>query len=155
MAPAGPVAVDRPAPRGLGTSVAFSVLAGLASAVPIGRASRRSRRLAAGVSAVAAGTAAAALTAGAASAERDAAAAGSAAPPTARQAVGPVLVGSLAGAAAVGVVLSSVAMDRRLESALVRRGVRRPRLALGIASAALSFAGDRLDSRVNGAGRDL
>lgn len=155
MAPAGPAAVDRPAPRGLRTSFAFSVLAGLASAVPIGRASRRSRRLAAGFSAVAAGTAAAALTATAASAEREAAAAGSAAPPTARQAVGPLLVGALAGGAAVGVVVVSVAIDRRLESVLVRRGVRRPRLALGIASGVLSFAADRLDNRVNGPTQDL
>ena len=135
--------------------MAFSVLAGLASAIPIGRASRRSRRLAAGISAVAAGTAAAAFTAAAASAERDAAAAGSAAPPTPRQVVGPAVIGVLAGGVDVGVVLASVAMDRRLESALVKRGVQRPRLALGIASGAASFAIDRLDGRVNGPARDL
>lgn len=99
MSTTGPVAIDRPEPRSLGAAVAFSVLAGLASSVPIGRASRRTNRRVAAVSAVAVGAAAAGLTAGAASAERDAAADGSAAPPTVRQAVGPALAGVLAGGA--------------------------------------------------------
>ena len=149
MSTTGPVAIDRAEPRGVGASAAFSVLAGLASAIPIGRASRRTNRRVAAVSAVAGGAAAAGLTAGAASAERDAAADGPAAPPTVRQAVGPALAGVLAGGGMFGVVVLSVAIDRRLEAILVRRGVQRPRLALGIASGVVSFAMDRLDSRVH------
>ena len=154
MSTTGPVAIDRAEPRSLGAAAAFSVLAGLASSVPIGRASRRTNRRVAAVSAVAAGAAAAGLTAGAASAQRDAAAEGSAAPPTVRQAVGPALVGVMAGASMFGVVVASVAIDRRLEAALVKRGVQRPRLALGIASGLVSFAADRLDSRVARAARE-
>ena len=148
MAALGPEPADRRAPRSLGAAAAFSVLAGLASSIPIGRASRRTNRRVATVSAVAVGAAAAGLTAGAAAAQRDAATEGPAAPPTARQAVGPALVGILAGAGTFGVVVASVAIDRRLEAVLVRRGVPRPRLALGIASGVVSFAMDRLESRV-------
>lgn len=148
MSTTGPVAIERAQPRSLGAAAAFSVLAGLASSIPIGRASRRTNRRVAAVSAVAVGAAAAGLTAGAASAQRDAAAEGPAAPPTVRQAIGPALVGVLAGAGAFGVVVTSVAIDRRLEAGLVKRGVQRPRLALGIASGLVSFAADRLDSRV-------
>lgn len=134
--------------------MALSVLAGVASSIPIGRTSRRTTRRVATVSAAAVGAAAAGLTAGAAAAERDAAADGSAPPPTVRQAVGPALVGVLAGAGVFGVVVVSVAIDRRLEAVLVKRGFRRPRLALGIASGVVSFAADRLDSRVAASARD-
>ena len=154
MSTTGPVAIDRAEPRSLGAAAAFSVLAGLASSVPIGRASRRTNRRVAAVSAVAVGAAAVGLTAGAAAAQRDAAAGGSTAPPTVRQAVGPAVAGILAGAGTFGVVVASVEIDRRLEAVLVRRGVRRPRLALGIASGVVSFAMDRLESRLEPAVRD-
>ncbi|MCK5890234.1 MAG: hypothetical protein P1U38_03000 [Aeromicrobium sp.] len=148
MASAGPVAVDRAGPRDVGSAAAFSVVAGLASAIPIGRASRRARRLVAGASAVVAGAAAARLTAAAASAEREAAADGPAPPPTARQGVGPAVAGAVAAGATAGTVLASIAMDRRFEAFLGRRGVRRPRLVIGVVAGLGSFAMDRLEGLV-------
>ncbi|GAA1737349.1 hypothetical protein [Aeromicrobium alkaliterrae] len=131
------------APRGLRASLVFAVVAGSLSAVPIGRASRRTRRIVAGVAAggtaVAAGVAVRGL-------QRDAEVPAQLTP---RELVAPVATASAAAAVAAGVMASSFAMDRRMEAALVKRGVSRPRLVIGVAAGVLSFLSDRVDGRFN------
>ncbi|WP_229053172.1 hypothetical protein [Aeromicrobium sp. Leaf350] len=129
------------APRDLRASLAFSVLAGAVSAVPIGRASRRTRRLVAGLAA--GGTALAAAVA-----VRDLLQEADAPPRLSpRELAAPAATAGAAAAVAAGVMASSFAVDRRMEAALVKRGVTRPRLLIGVAAAVMSFLADRVDGR--------
>lgn len=56
-------------------------------------------------------------------------------------------IGTAVGAAASSAVALGLVLDREAERFLVRRGVRRPRIVLGVAGGALSYVLDVLDRR--------
>lgn len=113
-------------------SLAFAAASGLVSLVPIGRAGRRVKVALSAASGATAGVA------GFVVLRRQ--------PLPVPQAalIGAGMAGAVAGATALGIV-----MDRAFEEALVRRGVRRPRLAMGVAAVGLSYVLDVLDRRVS------
>ncbi|GAA2174331.1 hypothetical protein GCM10009846_19870 [Agrococcus versicolor] len=59
-----------------------------------------------------------------------------------------IAAGAVAGVAATSLALweASVALDQAIERGLVRRGVRRPRVAMAVGVAALSAAGEVVDA---------
>ena len=119
-------------------TLAFAVTTGLASVVPIGRAPR-------GVKvALSAGTGVAAGAAAFVALRRPDLIAASREPVPAPQSA---VVSAGVGALAAGATVAGIATDRAFERALVRRGVRHPRLWLGVAGAVLSYAMDELDRR--------
>lgn len=124
--------------RSLGESLAFAAVTAVFSAVPLGRASRRARWATSGAAALVAAPAAAVIV------SRTVASPSAPAP---RRVVGPAVAGGVAGTAAAGVMAAAFVVDRLMEDALVRRGVRRPRVVIAVASAAISLVADRLDQR--------
>lgn len=129
-----------------GQQVLEAAAMGALAAVPIARAPRGVRRsIALGSGLVTGGTAVAALVLSSESPTADQAPAGGTAGPAGKPALTPR---RLATVAAIGVALTAgiaaltelgFAADRHAESALRRRGVRRPRLAIGAAVAAASL----------------
>jgi len=114
------------------------VATGALSVVPIGRAPRRVRTaLVAGTGLVAGGAMFTAL-------NRPEVLGRDQEPTPARPAAA---IGAAVATAAAGAVALGVVLDREAERFLVRRGVRRPRLVLGVAGGVLSYAIDMLDRR--------
>lgn len=119
-------------------SLAFAALTGLASIVPVGRASRGVRLAVGAASGVAAGGAVyVALN------RPDVIAAAREPVPVPQSAA----IGAGVGALVAGTMVAGFAMDRAFEQALVRRNVPHPRLVLGAAGAVLSYTLDVLDRR--------
>lgn len=67
--------------------------------------------------------------------------------PTAAAGVGAVAAVSMAGAVAAG-----IAADRWLDKFLVARGIKRPRLVIGVVSAAVTYGVELLDKKASPAG---
>ncbi|MBC9225745.1 hypothetical protein GL325_05365 [Aeromicrobium sp. 636] len=119
-------------------SLVVALATGVVSVVPIGRAPRRVRAaVVAGTGLVAGGAMFTAL-------NRPHVVGFEQQPTPARPAAA---IGAVVGAAAAGAMAVGVVLDREAEQFLVRRGVRRPRLVLGVAGAVLSYVFDALDRR--------
>lgn len=119
-------------------STVLAVATGAASVVPVWRAPRSVRAALAGGLGVAAG---AATFVGA----RVPAAFGEEHEPLPVRPA--AAIAGAVGALMVAATVAGIALDRSAEGFLVRRGVRRPRLVLGVVGAGLSYAVDAADRR--------